>query len=69
MSNNGALTQLVAVGAQEQELLTDDPKFSVFQQNVGKINYFVKATTSNYSLGSSNWDTTLSFKIKKDCDL
>ena len=69
MSNNGALTQLVAVGAQEQELLTDDPKFSVFQQNVGKINNFVKATTSNFSLGSSNWDTTLSFKIKKDGDM
>ena len=66
MSNNGALTQLVAVGAQEQELLTDDPKFSVFQQNVGKMNNFVKSTTSNYSLGSSNWGTKLSFKVKND---
>ena len=43
MSSNGALTQLVAVGAQDADLITDDPKYSVFQQNDGKINNFVRA--------------------------
>lgn len=69
MSSNGALTQLVAVGAQDADLITDDPKYSVFQQNDGKINNFVRGTTSVYSSGNSNWGSTLNFKVKKDGDM
>ena len=69
MANNGALTQLVATGAQETDMLSTDPKHSIFNQSFGKINNFVKSTTSVYSQGSSSWGTTLSFKIKKDGDM
>ena len=58
MSSNGALTQLVAVGAQDADLITDDPKYSVFQQNDGKINNFVRGTTSVYSSGNCNWGSS-----------
>ena len=65
----GALTQLVAVGAQETNFLTNDTKDSIFQEPVKKINNFVKATSSMQPLGSSNWGTTTRFKIEKKGDL
>ena len=69
MSNNGALTQLAAIGEQDKDMISTEPEHSVFQQVPSKINNFVKATTTSYSLGSSTWGTNLNFQVKKDGDM
>ena len=66
---SGALTQLVAVGAQETNFLSNDAKDSIFNEPVKKINNFVKSTSSMQPLGSSNWGTTTKFKIERKGDL
>lgn len=67
--STGALTQLVAIGAQETNFLSNDTKDSVFQEKDVKINNFVKSTSSMQPLGSSNWGTTTKFKIEKKGDM
>ena len=62
---SGALTQLVAVGAQETNFLSNDAKDSIFNEPVKKINNFVKSTSSMQPLGGSNWGTTTKFKIER----
>jgi hypothetical protein len=69
MSQNGALTQLVAVGAQENNFLSKDPKDSLFKEPTKKVNNFVKETHSMYPTGTANWGTTTRFKIDKRGDL
>jgi len=66
---NAALTQLVAVGAQETNFLSTDAKDTVFKESNKKINNFVKSTSSMQPLGSSNWGCTTKFKIEKKGDL
>jgi len=66
---SGALTQLVAIGAQEKNFLSNDAKDSIFNEPVKKINNFVKSTSSMQPLGSSNWGTTTKFKIERKGDL
>ena len=42
MSNNGALTQLVAIGAQDSNYLSNDAKDSIFKLlSVFEIFYFI----------------------------
>lgn len=67
--SNGALTQLVAVGAQDTNYLSTDAKDSVFAEPEKKINNFSKSTSSMYPLGGSNWGCTTKFKIQKLGDL
>jgi len=67
--SSGALTQLVAVGAQETNFLSNEAKDSIFKEPVKKINNFVKSTSSMQPLGSSNWGTTTKFKIERKGDL
>ena len=67
--SNGALTQLVAVGAQESNFLSTESKDSVFVEPTKKINNFVKSTISMQPLGSSNFGSITKFKIEKKGDL
>lgn len=69
MSNNGALTQLVAIGAQDSNYLSNDAKDSIFKYSDDKINNFVKATSSITAEGTPNWGRTINFKIEKRGDL
>ena len=67
--SNGALTQLVAVGAQEENFLSEEPKDSIFLNKEKKINNFVKSTLSMEASGSANWGNTIKFKVEKKGDL
>ena len=67
--SNGALTQLVAVGAQDKLLKSDKLEDSIFKESEKKITNFVKATESIRPIGSSNWNSTINFKIEKKGDL
>ena len=69
MSQNGALTQLVAVGAQEKNFISNDEKDSLFKESDKKINNFVKSSQCIYPIGNADWDTTTKFKIEKKGDL
>ena len=66
---SGALTQLVAIGAQDENFLSKEDSDSAFANNQKKINNFVKSTSSIYPLGSSNWGSTTKFKIERKGDL
>lgn len=65
----GALTQLVAIGAQESQFITKDTKSSIFYPGISKTTNFVKADKSIYSEGTGNWGTTVKFRINKNGDL
>lgn len=67
--SNGALTQLVAVGAQDKLLKSEKLEDSIFKESDKKITNFVKATESIRPIGSSNWNSTINFKIEKKGDL
>ena len=66
---SGALTQLVAVGAQDANFLSEDEKHSVFQDKNPKINNFVKSTSSMQPKGSVNWGSKIRFVIEREGDL
>lgn len=69
MSNNGPLTQLIAVGKQDEQFISDDINDSIFNYSISKKTNLVKATKSNRPLGTSGWGKTVKFKILKDGDL
>ena len=66
---NAALTQLVAVGAQDANFLSEDEKYSVFQSKDPKINNFVKSTSSMQPKGSVNWGSKIRFVVEREGDL
>ena len=67
--SNGALTQLVAVGAQDTNFLSNDIKDSLFQESNKKITNFAKSTETMIAQGNANWGNTIKFKIEKKGDL
>lgn len=67
--SNGALTQLIAIGAQDNNFLSKDIKDSVFQESTKKISNFSKSTSSMIPSGNCNWGNTIKFKIEKKGDL
>ena len=66
---SGALTQLVAIGAQDANFLSEDEKYSVFQSKDPKINNFVKSTSSMQPKGSVNWGSKIRFVVEREGDL
>ena len=69
MSQTGALTQLVAVGAQDQNFLSNAPKDSVFIEPVAKINNFAKQSHTLIPPGKIGWGSKFKMKIDKKGDL
>lgn len=67
--SEGPLTELVAVGAQNIDLITDDPSHSIFQDPIKKITNFSKASFNMHHKGSSNWGSNIIFNIERKGDL
>lgn len=67
--SSGPLTQLVAIGSQDYNFISNDVRDSIFYESNKKINNFVKSVHSMQPLGNSNWGTTTKFKIEKKGDL
>ena len=67
--SKGALTQLVAIGAQDSNFLTCDTTKSIFQEKEKKITNFVRSTSSMIPIGNSNWGSTIKFNIERRGDL
>jgi len=67
--SNGALTQLAAIGVQDKMLMSNDIKDSLFVESNKKITNFVKSTESLRPIGSSNWGSTVNFRIEKKGDM
>ena len=65
----GALTDLLAIGGQNDELLTDDLKRSIFQNKHKKITNFSKKSYNIYANGNLNWGNSFRFKIDRKGDL
>ncbi len=65
----GALTELVAIGGQNEDVLTDDLKKSIFQNRYKKITNFSKKSFNTYANGNLNWGNSFRFKIERKGDL
>ena len=67
--SEGPLTELVAIGAQNVDLITEDPKASIFQDPINKITNFSKASFAIYNKGKADWGSTVKFNIERKGDL
>ena len=67
--SEGPLTELVAIGAHNKDLLTADTTHSIFQDPIKKITNFSKASFINYHKGKSAWGNTIKFTIDRKGDL
>ena len=67
--SEGPLTELVAVGAQNIDLVTDDPTASIFQDPIKKITNFSKASFAVHHKGKADWGSTVKFNIERKGDL
>lgn len=67
--SEGPLTELVAIGAQNIDLITDDPKSSIFQDPITKITNFSKASFAIHHKGKADWGSTVKFNIERKGDL
>ena len=67
--SEGPLTELVAVGAQNIDLVTNDPKSSIFQDPIKKITNFSKASFAVHHKGKADWGSTVKFNIERKGDL
>lgn len=67
--SSGALTQLVARGAQDENFISNDLSNSIFQEKHKKITNFAKSTHSMQPNGNVNWGNTIKFKIEKKGDM
>ena len=69
MSQTGALTQLVAIGAQDLNFLSNAPKDSIFIEPVAKINNFAKQSHILIPPGKVGWGSKFKIKVDKKGDL
>ena len=69
MSQTGALTQLVAVGAQDSNFLSNAPKDSIFIEPPAVINNFAKQSHVLIPPGKIGWGSKFKMKIEKKGDL
>lgn len=67
--SEGPLTELVAIGAQNVDLITDEPAYSIFQDPIKKITNFSKASFNMHHKGNANWGSTMIFNIERKGDL
>ena len=67
--SEGPLTELVAVGAQNVDLISEDPNNSIFQDPITKITNFSKASFNNHHKGKADWGSTIKFNIERKGDL
>lgn len=67
--SEGPLTELVALGAQNVDLISNDPRNSIFQDPISKITNFSKATFINHHKGKADWGSTIKFDIERKGDL
>ena len=67
--SEGPLTELVAVGAQNTDLVSDDPNYSIFQDPIKKITNFSKSSFINHHKGQINWGGSVKFEIERKGDL
>ena len=65
MSNNGSIMELVAKGAQDEELIDINNKTSIFNYSIDKKNKYAKGDTIFYPVGKANWGNTVRFNIEK----
>jgi hypothetical protein len=69
MSNNGSIMELVAKGAQDEELIDINNKTSIFDYSIEKKNKYAKGDTIFYPVGKANWGNTVRFNIERKGDL
>lgn len=69
MSNNGSLMELVAKGAQDEDLIDINNKTSVFDYSIDQKNKYAKGDTLIYPVGKANWGNTVRFYIQRQGDL
>ncbi len=69
MSNNGSIMELVAKGAQDEELIDINNKTSIFDYSINKKNKYAKGDTIFYPVGKANWGNTVRFYIERKGDL
>jgi hypothetical protein len=69
MSNNGSIMELVAKGAQDEDLIDINDKTSIFDYSIDKKNKYAKGDTIFYPEGKANWGNTVRFYIKRQGDL
>lgn len=67
--SEGPLTELVALGAQNEDLVSNDPNYSIFQDPIKKITNFSKSSFINHHKGQFNWGSTIKFEIERKGDL
>ena len=67
--SQGALTQLSAIGAQEENFLSKTPQYSVFNERVKKINNFADRYHTMIPPGKATWGSKFRMKIDKEGDL
>ena len=67
--SEGPLTELVALGAQNIDLVTTDINKSIFQDPVKQITNFSKASFNIYNKGKADWGSTITFNIERKGDL
>ena len=69
MSQYGALTQMAAIGAQESNFMSDDPKDSIFIEPVKKITNYSKGVINMVPPGKVTWGSKFKIKIEREGDL
>ena len=67
--SNAAITQLLAIGSQDENFLSKEPKDSIFQETDKKITNFARSKASMIPSGRADFGTTIKFKIEKKGDL
>jgi len=69
MSSNGPLIDLVAKGKQDVNIISNDIKDSLFQENYTKHTNFSRGSTTVHAKGSGNWGSSIKYIIPRDGDL
>jgi len=67
--SNGSITELVAKGIQDCELIDSNNSSSLFDFNITKKNKYTKGDILFYPQGTSNWGNTLRVNIERVGDL
>ena len=67
--SNGSILDLVAMGAQDNDLIDNKNTKSNFDFTIEKKNKYSKGDTLFYAQGKPNWNNTIRFNIEKKGDL
>lgn len=67
--SEGPLTELVALGAQNSDLISDNPKTSLFQEKINKITNFSKSSFVIHHKGKAGWGNNVRINIERKGDL